>query len=366
MAQGLARLDGVLAKKPAVLVVALGINDALRGQSLDDAERDLTTIVERAQAAGARVVLVGLRIPDAPHGAAYAARFAEIYPRLAAARRLHFVPFLLEGVAGLRDLNFPDGLHPNAAGHARLAQNVARQVELAVAEVGSGLRIVNSTIPRGRDPPSVYRRRGRAGSWPAGSHGPRRGPGPRLRLGLRITTGRSRTTKTKRPLDSRRVLPIAARSRPVSKGPDAGRGCAATARGPPRPRHEPCAEGPDGGVAQDRAQRAQDGDELEPERRGRRTIRTRPSARAPNLQRGQGPRELRDHRGERRSSCSARSSFGERRRTVHGSRMRPRGRWYRGRPSRHEVEDVLVGQQSLASANGATRRRIWSNRSMAS
>ena len=134
--QGLARLEGVLAKKPAVLVVALGINDGLRGLPLDVAERDLTTIVERGQAAGARVVLAGMRIPDAPHGPAYAARFADIYPRLAADRRLHFVPFLLDGVAGVRDLNFPDGLHPNAAGHARLAQNVLLQVELALAELG--------------------------------------------------------------------------------------------------------------------------------------------------------------------------------------------------------------------------------------
>ncbi len=141
VAQGLARLDGVLAKRPAVLVVALGINDAIRGQPLEHAERDLTTIVARGQAAHARVVLVGLRIPDARHGAAYAARFAEIYPRLAAAHRLHFVPFLLDGVAGLRELNFPDGLHPNAAGHARLAQNVVREVELALAEVGSGLEL---------------------------------------------------------------------------------------------------------------------------------------------------------------------------------------------------------------------------------
>jgi acyl-CoA thioesterase I len=135
VAQGLARLDLVLAKKPDVLVVALGINDALRGQPLDNAERDLTTIVERAQSSGARVVLVGMRIPAAPHGAEYAARFADLYPRLAANRRLHFVPFLLDGVAGQRDLNFPDGLHPNAAGHARLAQNVVREVELALAEV---------------------------------------------------------------------------------------------------------------------------------------------------------------------------------------------------------------------------------------
>jgi acyl-CoA thioesterase-1 len=137
VAQGLARLDRVLAKRPDVLVVALGINDALRGQSLEAAERDLSTIVERGQGSGARVVLVGLRIPDAPHGAEYAARFADLYPRLAAARRLPFVPFLLEGVAGMRDLNFPDGLHPNAAGHTRLAHNVVRQVELVLAEVGS-------------------------------------------------------------------------------------------------------------------------------------------------------------------------------------------------------------------------------------
>ena len=135
VAKGLARLDRVLAKKPDVLVVALGINDGLLGMSLDEAERDLTAIVESGQRSGARVVLVGMRIPSAPHGAEYAARFGDIYPRLAAAHRLHFVPFLLDGVAGLRDLNFADGLHPNAAGHVRLARNVVGQVELALAEV---------------------------------------------------------------------------------------------------------------------------------------------------------------------------------------------------------------------------------------
>jgi acyl-CoA thioesterase-1 len=133
--QGLARLEGVLARKPAVLVVALGINDALHGRSLEEAERGLTAIVERGQAAGARVVLLGMRIPPARHGPEYAARFEAIYPRLAAARRLHFVPFLLEGVAGVRELNFADGLHPTAAGQIRLAQNVARPVEMALAEV---------------------------------------------------------------------------------------------------------------------------------------------------------------------------------------------------------------------------------------
>jgi acyl-CoA thioesterase-1 len=135
VAQGLARLERVLRTKPDVLVVALGINDGLRGLALENAERDLTTIVERGRASGARIVLVGMRIPDESGGAEYAARFREIYLRLAAAHRLHFVPFLLDGVAGVRDLTFPDGLHPNAAGHPRLAQNVVHEVELALAEV---------------------------------------------------------------------------------------------------------------------------------------------------------------------------------------------------------------------------------------
>jgi acyl-CoA thioesterase-1 len=135
VAQGLARLDGVLARRPDVLVVALGINDAIRGHSLDEAERGLTTIVRRGQDAGARVVLVGMRIPEATLGPEHAARFASLYLRVAADRRVHFVPFLLEGVAGVRELNFPDGLHPNGAGHARLAQNVLQEIEMALAEV---------------------------------------------------------------------------------------------------------------------------------------------------------------------------------------------------------------------------------------
>jgi acyl-CoA thioesterase-1 len=135
VARGLRRLEPVLAREPAVLVVALGINDGLRGLSLEAMEGDLAAIVDRGQAARARVVLVGMRIPDRAHGLEYAERFAALYPRLAASRRTHFVPFLLEGVAGFRDLNFPDGLHPNGAGHARLARNVVREIELALAEV---------------------------------------------------------------------------------------------------------------------------------------------------------------------------------------------------------------------------------------
>lgn len=131
MAQGLARLPQVLENRPDVLVVALGINDALRGLPLDQAEADLRAILKRAQASGVTLVLAGIRIPES-EGVARARAFAAIYPRLAAEYRGELVPFLLEGVAGRPDLNFPDLLHPNAAGQARVAENVWPVVERAL------------------------------------------------------------------------------------------------------------------------------------------------------------------------------------------------------------------------------------------
>jgi acyl-CoA thioesterase I len=131
-AQGLARLEGILRQRPAVLVVALGINDGLRGLPVTETEAALRTILDRAQAAGARVLLVGMRIPE---NGDTARRFNELYPRLAAELRVPWVPDLRHGVAGRPELLFPDGLHPNAAGHARLADNVRSALEVLLAEV---------------------------------------------------------------------------------------------------------------------------------------------------------------------------------------------------------------------------------------
>jgi len=148
-AQGLARLPGVLKHRPDVLVVALGANDALQSGPLDDAEAALGRIVLDAQAARARVLLVGIRLgigAAAPRvGAtagdvARAGRLFEIQAGLAAAHRVPFVPDLLAGVSGEAGLLFPDRLHPNAAGQRRLAGNVLPQLELLLAEVDAGGR----------------------------------------------------------------------------------------------------------------------------------------------------------------------------------------------------------------------------------
>jgi acyl-CoA thioesterase-1 len=137
-AGGLARLDWVLRLEPDVVVVELGPNDGLRGLPLEATEANLRRIVERSRAAGARVLLAGMLIPP-NYGPDYAGRFAAIYPRLAAELDVPLVPFLLEGVGGELDLNLADGIHPNAAGHRRLADNVMPHLRPLVvgAEAGS-------------------------------------------------------------------------------------------------------------------------------------------------------------------------------------------------------------------------------------
>lgn len=131
-AGGVRRLDWVLRRLPDVVVVELGANEGLRGLELAPVEENLRQVVERSRRAGARVLLVGLRIPP-NYGPEYTRRFAEIYPRLAAELDVPLVPFLLEGVGGEPSLNLGDGIHPNAAGHRRVADVVAPYLRPLVA-----------------------------------------------------------------------------------------------------------------------------------------------------------------------------------------------------------------------------------------
>jgi len=137
VARGLARLPAVLEHRPAVLVVALGINDGLRGLPLEETEAGLRRIVEETLSAGVHVLLVGVRIPPT-RGAEHARRFAEVHPRIAAEKHLGFVPDLLQGVSGEPELLFADQVHPNAAGQTRLAANILPHLELVLAELEAG------------------------------------------------------------------------------------------------------------------------------------------------------------------------------------------------------------------------------------
>ena len=126
-AGGLARLDWLLSQKPDVVVVGLGGNDGLRGLPLEQAERNLREIVRRSKAAGARVLLLGMQIPP-NYGPEYAQGFSDMYPRIAKDMDVPLVPFLLEGVGGVADLNQADGIHPTAEGQEKVAELVTPYV----------------------------------------------------------------------------------------------------------------------------------------------------------------------------------------------------------------------------------------------
>ena len=105
------------------VLLELGANDGLRGLPLSVIEANLQTLIDRAEAHGAQVVLLGIMLPT-NYGPAYAEPFAAMYERLAEKNELPGLPFLLEGVASDRELMFDDGIHPNAEGQAQVLDNV--------------------------------------------------------------------------------------------------------------------------------------------------------------------------------------------------------------------------------------------------
>jgi acyl-CoA thioesterase-1 len=122
-AGGVRRVDWVLRNRPEVAVVALGANDGLRGLSTDAMRANLTTIVERLRAGGARVLVAGMEVPP-NYGAAYARAFRGVFPEVARQTGAALMPFLLDGVAADPRLNQADGIHPNPGGHRAIAERV--------------------------------------------------------------------------------------------------------------------------------------------------------------------------------------------------------------------------------------------------
>lgn len=120
---GVRRLDAALTGDTAILVLELGANDGLRGDSIAAIEANLATMIERAQAKSVRVLLCGMEtLPF--NGLNYALEFHQLFPRVAVRYNVPLVPFLLDGVALNPEFNLPDGIHPNAAGARRIADTV--------------------------------------------------------------------------------------------------------------------------------------------------------------------------------------------------------------------------------------------------
>jgi len=111
---GLYRIDALLANhRPAIVILELGANDGLRGLSLEATRSNLENMIQRARKSGAKVLLIGMRIPT-NYGPSYTEPFHQLFATLAKKYRIARVPFLLEPIAGKREYFQADGLHPTA------------------------------------------------------------------------------------------------------------------------------------------------------------------------------------------------------------------------------------------------------------
>ncbi|QNH76428.1 arylesterase [Pseudomonas protegens] len=123
-AGGQARLPALLAAhKPQVVILELGGNDGLRGQPPQQLQQNLASMIDSAQADGAKVLLLGMQLPP-NYGVRYTQAFAQVYSQLASDKQVALVPFFLEGVGGHPELMQADGLHPAAAAQGKLLENV--------------------------------------------------------------------------------------------------------------------------------------------------------------------------------------------------------------------------------------------------
>lgn len=127
-AGALRRMDWVLSQaSPEVLVIETGANDGLRGQDPDSLRANLEAIIALARQERSVPVLLLVGMEALPNlGPVYAERFRAVFPAVARETGIAFLPFLLEGVAGVDSLNQGDGIHPNEAGHARVAAHLWR------------------------------------------------------------------------------------------------------------------------------------------------------------------------------------------------------------------------------------------------
>ncbi len=124
---GVRRLPATLKEhRPSLVILELGANDGLRGTKLELTEKSLNTLIKLSQAAGAKVLLLGMQLPP-NYGVAYTKKFKMLYPKLAQRHRIELVPFMLEGVEAHEFQ--ADNLHPVAEAQPKILQTVLQTLK---------------------------------------------------------------------------------------------------------------------------------------------------------------------------------------------------------------------------------------------
>jgi acyl-CoA thioesterase-1 len=133
-AAGLRRIDWILSRPIDIFVLALGGNDGLRGIPVGETKSNLDGILLKVATRypKAQLVLAGMESPP-NMGETFIDTFRAIFPAVAEKRNALLIPFLLEGIGGEKDLNLPDGIHPNPEGHHLVAENVWNFLQPVIA-----------------------------------------------------------------------------------------------------------------------------------------------------------------------------------------------------------------------------------------
>ncbi|MCB0392237.1 MAG: arylesterase [Bdellovibrionales bacterium] len=126
-ASGLKRLQWIIKSKPFLVVLALGANDGLRGFPVASTKENLGTMIEFLKNQSIHILLAGMKVPP-NYGKEYSQQFDSMWRELQHKYKVKLMPFLLKDVAGEKDMNQEDGIHPNEKGHEKIADNLFNEM----------------------------------------------------------------------------------------------------------------------------------------------------------------------------------------------------------------------------------------------
>lgn len=132
---GLSRIDWILRQPVEVFILELGANDGLRGLPPEQTEKNLQAIIDKVRAKNPKVkiIIAGMMVPP-NMGKVYTDKFQKVFPAIAKRNGAVFIPFILDKVAGIKNLNQSDGIHPTAEGHKIVAENVFKWLSPMLAK----------------------------------------------------------------------------------------------------------------------------------------------------------------------------------------------------------------------------------------